>query len=117
MMPVASAAPALQRFYDGWANYQRLLLDAIGELSPEQLGLRTASHLWAVWQIAGHMAGSRTYWLHDVLGEGDPAIRDMFRSPVPSFPTCRSRMRGGRTTRTTPAGRPRSSTRLAGRGP
>lgn len=89
MMPVSSAAPALQRFYDGWANYQRLLLDAIGELTPEQLGLRTASHLWAVWQIAGHMAGSRTYWLHDVLGEGDPAIRDMFRvasTTVPDLP-------------------------------
>jgi hypothetical protein len=24
------------------------------------------------------MAGSRAYWFHDVLGEGDPATRDMF---------------------------------------
>jgi uncharacterized damage-inducible protein DinB len=86
---VSSTAPALQPFYDGWANYQRLLLDTIGELTPEQLGLRTASHLWAVWQIAGHMAGARTYWFHDVFGEGDPAIRDMFRvasTTVPDLP-------------------------------
>ena len=68
-----SSAPAMQTFYDGWANYQRLLLTAIRELTPEQLALRPAPRLWAVWQLAGHMARSRAYWFHDVLGEGDPA--------------------------------------------
>lgn len=81
--------PALQPFYDGWANYQRLLVTLVRDLSPQQLGLRTAPNLWAVWQIAGHMAGARTYWLHDVLGEGDSAVRDMFRvtsTTVPDLP-------------------------------
>jgi hypothetical protein len=80
---------ALQPFHDGWANYQGLLLAAIRELTPEQLALRTAPHLWAIWQLAGHMAGARPYWFHDVLGEGDPAIRDMFRvanTTVPDLP-------------------------------
>jgi uncharacterized damage-inducible protein DinB len=76
---VSTMASGLQTFYDGWANYQRLVIAAIQDLTPDQLGLRTASHQWAVWQLAGHMAGARTYWLHDVLGEGDPATRDMFR--------------------------------------
>jgi uncharacterized damage-inducible protein DinB len=89
MQGVSSMAPRLQPFYDGWANYQRLLVAAIRELAPEHLALRTALRQWAVWQIAGHMAGARTYWFHDVLGEGDPAIRDMFRvasTTVPDLP-------------------------------
>jgi hypothetical protein len=24
-----------------------------------------------IWQLANHIAGSRAYWFHDVLGEGD----------------------------------------------
>jgi uncharacterized damage-inducible protein DinB len=82
-------APGLQTFYDGWANYQRLVLEAIRDLSPEHLLLKTAPHQWAVWQLAGHVAGSRAYWFHDVLGEGDPAIRGMFRvasTTVPDLP-------------------------------
>ena len=42
-----------------------------------------------VWQLAGHVAGSRAYWFHDVLGEGDPATRDLFRvdrTTVPDLP-------------------------------
>jgi uncharacterized damage-inducible protein DinB len=88
MQGVSSMASGLQPFYDGWANYQRLLVAAI-ELTPEHLALRTAPHQWAVWQIAGHVAGARTYWFHDVLGEGNPAIRDMFRvatTTVPDLP-------------------------------
>ena len=89
MHGVSSMTPGLQPFFDGWANYQRLIVAAIRELTPEHLALRTAPHQWAVWQIAGHVAGARTYWFHDVLGEGDPAIRDMFRvasTTVPDLP-------------------------------
>ena len=89
MHGVSSVAPVLQPFSEGWANYQLLLLAAIRELTPEQLALRTRPHLWAIWQLAGHMAGSRAYWFHDVLGEGDPAIRDRFRvasTTVPDLP-------------------------------
>jgi uncharacterized damage-inducible protein DinB len=71
--------PVLQPFTEGWATHQRLLLDAIADLSPEQLALRPAPNQMAIWQLASHMAGSRTYWFHDVLGEGEPSIRDMFR--------------------------------------
>jgi uncharacterized damage-inducible protein DinB len=89
MQRMSPEPPMLQPFYDGWANYQRLLLDMIGGLTPEQVGLRTAPHQWAVWQLAGHMAGARAFWFHDVLGEGDPAVRDLFRvssTTVPDLP-------------------------------
>jgi uncharacterized damage-inducible protein DinB len=66
-------------FVEGWAEYQRLLLEAIGPLTAEQLSSRTAPFQWAVWQLAAHMASSRAYWFHDVLGEGDAAVREMFR--------------------------------------
>jgi uncharacterized damage-inducible protein DinB len=77
---------ALQVFYDGWANHQRLLLDVIAGLGDEQLGLRSAPRQWTVWQLASHMAGSRAYWFHDVLGEGDPATREMFRVASTTIP-------------------------------
>jgi uncharacterized damage-inducible protein DinB len=79
-------APAMQAFYDGWANHQHLLLAAIRELTPEQLALRPAPGMWAVWQLAGHMAGSRAYWFHDVLREGDAATRDLFRVTATTVP-------------------------------
>lgn len=74
-----TAAPGLQTFHDGWANYQRLLLTALRDLGPEQLALRAGPGAWSIWQLASHVAGARSYWLHDVLGEGDDAVREMFR--------------------------------------
>ena len=70
---------ALQPFYEGWAKHHALLIDALRGLTPGQLDLRTAPHQWAVWQLASHVAGTRAYWFHDVLGEGDSATRDLFR--------------------------------------
>ena len=84
-----SGTPVLQAFYEGWAHHQRLLLAAIGDLDQDELSLRTAPEEMAIWQIASHMAGSRAYWFHDILGEGDPAVRDMFRvasTTVPGLP-------------------------------
>ena len=84
-----SGTPVLQPFYRGWAGHQRLLLAAIADLSKDQLALRTAPAEMSIWQIASHMAGGRAYWFHDVLGEGDPAVRDMFRvasTTVPNLP-------------------------------
>src|SRR4029453_7687078 len=83
---VASAAPEQQTFNDGWANYQRLLLDSLRDLTADQLLVRPAPNMWAVWQLGGHMAASRTYWFHDILGEGDPALRDLFRVQSTTVP-------------------------------
>ncbi len=71
--------PGLADFYEGWAGHQGLLIAALRDLTPEQVALRTAPHQWAVWQLAAHIAGTRAYWFHDVLGQGETAARDMFR--------------------------------------
>ena len=81
-----SVTPVLQPFYEGWVTHQRLLLAAIADLSPEQFALRATPDQTAIWQLASHMAGSRAYWFHDVLGEGDAAIRDMFRVASTTVP-------------------------------
>jgi hypothetical protein len=52
---------ALQPFHEGWAKHQARLVDALRDLTPEQLDFRTAPHQWAVWQLAAHMAGSTAY--------------------------------------------------------
>jgi len=82
-MPIT---PVLEPFVAGWATHQRRLLDAIGDLGEEQLALRPGPGDWSIWQLASHMAGSRAYWVHDVLGEGDPAIRDRFRVASTTVP-------------------------------
>ena len=84
-----SVPPVLEPFYTGWATHQRRLVAAIADLDPEQLALRPAPDQMSIWQLASHMVGSRAYWFHDVLDEGDPAIRDMFRvasTTVPDLP-------------------------------
>ncbi len=86
---MTDAARILDPFREGWLGYQRLLLGALGPLTVDQLSSRTASFQWTVWQLASHMAGSRAYWFHDILGEGDPAVREMFRVEsitVPDLP-------------------------------
>jgi len=75
--------------YAGWAEYQRRLLDVIRPLSDEQMQLRPSPEHYAIWQLASNMAGGRAYWFHDVLGEGDAAVREMFRvtsTTVPGLP-------------------------------
>jgi uncharacterized damage-inducible protein DinB len=86
---VASPDPTLRAFSDGWEHHQGLMVTMVRDLTPEQLDLRPAPGAWSVWQLAGHLAGSRAYWFHDVLGEGEDAVRDMFRvtaTTVPDLP-------------------------------
>jgi uncharacterized damage-inducible protein DinB len=74
---------------EGWGHHQRLLVAAIAPLSANDLAARTAPHQWTVWQLTGHLAGSRAHWFHDVLGEDDAATRAMFRmdrTTVPGLP-------------------------------
>jgi uncharacterized damage-inducible protein DinB len=84
-----SPADPLPVIADGWADHQARLVRAVQDLTPEQLDLRTAPQQWAVWQLAGHLAGVRAYWFHDWLGEGDASVRDLFRveqTTVPDLP-------------------------------
>jgi len=56
---MASAAPEQQTFYDGWTNYQRLLLDSLRDLTADQLLLKPAPNLWAVWPRSWRVSNAR----------------------------------------------------------
>src|ERR1700716_2212042 len=67
-------------FYDGWRFAQERLVERIGELSPKELQLRAAPHLWPIWAITAHTAAVRPYWLCHVLKEPG-AKRTPFNDP------------------------------------
>ncbi len=67
-------------FYEGWRIAQDRLVERIGELSPKELQLRAAPHLWPIWAITAHAAAVRPYWLCHICKEPGAA-----RTPFASF--------------------------------
>jgi uncharacterized damage-inducible protein DinB len=61
-------------FYQGWETYQQSLVETIAPLSSEQLALPVAAHHWSIGLLLNHMIGSRVFWFHRWLGEGDPSL-------------------------------------------
>lgn len=61
----ASVAP----FYAGWRQLNDRLVETIGSLSAEELAWASAPQMWPIWALAGHLAGTRVYWLCSILGE------------------------------------------------
>jgi uncharacterized damage-inducible protein DinB len=62
----------LAPFYRGWEDYQRLLVDALRDLTPEQLALQATPGQRPVWLIAAHIIGTRIGWFRR-MGEGQDA--------------------------------------------
>jgi uncharacterized damage-inducible protein DinB len=52
----------LTRFYVGWEEYQRQLVEAVVPLTTEQLALSVAPGLNPLWYLAAHIAGTRISW-------------------------------------------------------
>jgi len=75
---------SIRPFYADWAGYNRRVTGALRGLPAEDLGLQVpGSDHWPIWAIAGHMAGTRVYWLCEVLGEPgaeDTPFRDAANS-------------------------------------
>lgn len=66
----------LAPFYAGWDRYQTLLVDALANLTDEQLALRPASNQWPVGQLAAHIIATRVWWFQR-MGEGDASLDPM----------------------------------------
>lgn len=60
---------SVARFYDGWQTYNERIIEAVRDLSAEQLKVRPAPDGWPIWATVGHTAGARVYWLCGVVGE------------------------------------------------
>ena len=67
---MAETHVTLATFYEGWGAYQKHLVTAVAPLSPEQLALRVAPHLWPAGMIAAHIVATRVGWFHHWMGEG-----------------------------------------------
>ena len=68
---------SLAPFYKGWDVYQQLLITAIAPLSPEQLALRPASHMWSAGFIATHIIATRVWWFHTWMGAGNTELEPL----------------------------------------
>ena len=63
-MPSSVAA-----LYQDWPQHNARLRDAVRFLTSEELAIRAGPEHGAIWQLAAHVAGTRTYWLCAVLDE------------------------------------------------
>lgn len=79
-------ALSLAPFYKGWDVYQQHLVTAITPLSPEQLALRPASHMWSVGILAAHIIATRVWWFHLWMGEGDARLVPLAEWDEPEAP-------------------------------
>ena len=76
---MAETTTGVLAFYDGWENYQELLIKALAPLTQEQLALRPAPHLRSIGENVRHMIGARARWCHQVLALGDEALAALGR--------------------------------------
>lgn len=59
--------------YQGWHDYQKVLIKALAPLNAEQLSLRASANLRSVREIAAHIIGARARWFQ--FGEtGDKVL-------------------------------------------
>jgi uncharacterized damage-inducible protein DinB len=60
----------LLRYYQGWEVFETDIVAAISTLTPEQLELRSAPHMWSVGMLLTHMVAARASWFHGWMGHG-----------------------------------------------
>jgi uncharacterized damage-inducible protein DinB len=70
-------AARLSAVYEGWGAYQRMLVEAVAPLTPDQLALRAAPNLRSIGEIVGHIVSARVVWFHEVMGEGPDGLAPM----------------------------------------
>lgn len=78
--------PLRAEFFQGWENYQNLLITALAPLSLDQLALRAAPELRSVGLLATHIVGARANWMHRAFGEGGSDIVALTRWRGPEDP-------------------------------
>ena len=53
--------------YPDWPQYAERLRDGVADLTAGELALRAGPEHGAIWQLAAHLAGARTYWVCGVF--------------------------------------------------
>jgi uncharacterized damage-inducible protein DinB len=70
--------------YPDWPQYAARLRDGVVDLTDEQLALRAGPEHATIWQLAAHLAGSRTYWVCGVFKQPG-AETTPFPEPLDAF--------------------------------
>ena len=60
--------------YESWRGYHEKLRDCVAPLTPEQLGLQPAAHMWPLGQIVQHIIAVRAGWFSGTLQDEDAAM-------------------------------------------
>ena len=68
------SSPGMIVFYNGWQSYQHHLVEAVGALSEEQLGLRVADNQRTVGELVCPSIATRATWVHYALNQGGDAL-------------------------------------------
>lgn len=68
--PTLTLAP----FYQGWGDYQALLIDALAPLTAEQLALQATPGQRPLWLLAAHIIDTRLGWFRRMGEASDPAL-------------------------------------------
>ncbi len=84
---MAEDKATLSVFYQGWHDYQQLLIKALAPLSSEQLALRAAPRLRSISDIVLHIIGARARWFHDLMEVGDEDFAELGRWDRKGAPT------------------------------
>ena len=76
-----------QVFYQGWKDYQTLLIKAIAPLSADQLALKSAPHLRSIGDNVLHIISARSGWCSGDLHEGGETMASLVAWSRPGTPT------------------------------
>ena len=66
---ISDGTDSIRHFYADWTQYRSRLVDAMRDLTDEQLAISAGPGHGPIWALAAHTAGVRTYWLCGVLSE------------------------------------------------
>ena len=64
----------LAAVYRGWEDYQKLLIDALAPLTPEQLALHASPGQRPIWLLTAHIVGTRIGWFNRLGEVGDDLL-------------------------------------------
>ena len=65
---------SLLTYYKGWGIYQRMLVDVIAPLSPQQLAMPVTSARWTIGRTVQHLVANRVWWFQLWMGAGSAEL-------------------------------------------
>ena len=81
------SSPGMIVFVNSWQTYQHHLVEAISNLTDEQLTLRVADNQRSIGELVAHIIATRANWFHGALGQGGETMAAFGAWQGPDAPT------------------------------